>query len=222
MCAFITVINEEFVRIKLFGKSGKENKQKMTEEKMKYPNVVAEAKKKWDNLTDNEKAISHRVFRRGIERWILMWDILKAIEEKFGINVWDIVREEIWKHSFAAGQNLAKKYERHGVLELYDAFNSQFEGLVQAEWLELNDKVLHKWNHACPNYQHLKDLGKTEEEIKEMAPYYCLQDIGIMTGFNPDLEVFPQSRLLMAGDPHCTYRVEDHGEKSGKKFGFVV
>jgi hypothetical protein len=26
----------------------------------------------------------------------------------------------------------------------------------------------------------------------------------------------------MAGDPHCTYRVEDHGKKSGKKLNNVV
>ena len=151
-----------------------------------------------------------------------MWDIVKEIEKEFGINAMAIVRRVIWEKSFKAGQGLAKKFKKHGTKELYEAFNSQFEGLVEAEWHEFNDEVLHKWNHACPNLQHLKDLGRTEEEIKEMAPYYCLQDIGIMTGFNPDLEVYPQSRLLMAGDPHCTYRVEDHAKKSGKKVNNVV
>jgi hypothetical protein len=185
----------------------------MSDEKMKYSNIIADAKKKWEDLSLREKEIHNRVFRRGVERFILMWDILKAIEKKFDINVMGIVREEIWKHSFEAGKKLAKKYQKQGVKELYDAFNSQFEGLVEGEWFELNDKVLHKWNYACPNYQHFKDLGKSDEEIKEIAPYYCLQDIGIMTGFNPQLEVFPQSRLLMAGDSHCTYRVEDHGGK---------
>lgn len=183
----------------------------MADEKMKYAHVVAEAKKKWEALSPKEKEIYHRVFRRGVERFILMWDILKAIEKNFNIDVMGIVREEIWKHSFEAGKKLAAKYKKHGVKELYDAFNAQFEGLVEAKWFELNDKALHKWNFACPNYQHFKDLGKTDEEIKEIAPYFCLQDIGIMTGFNPKLEVFPQSRLLMSGDSHCTYRVEDHG-----------
>lgn len=139
--------------------------------------------------------------------------IIKAIEKNFNIDVMGIVREEIWKHSFEAGQKLAEKYEEHGIKELYDAFISQFEGLVEPEWFELNDKVLHKWNHACPNYRHFRGPGKTDDEIKEIALYYCLQDIGIMAGFNPKLEVFPQSRLLMAGDSHCTYRVEDHEGK---------
>jgi len=57
---------------------------------------------------------------------------------------------------------------------------------VEAKWFELNDKA--------------------PAQVE-----FCLQDIGIMTGFNPKLEVFPQARPLMSGDSHCTYRVEDHG-----------
>lgn len=183
----------------------------MPEQIMKYANKVAEAKKKWEETSPREKEMRDASLRKGVERWILMWDIIKAIERSFNIDVMGIVREEIWKHSFEAGQRLGKKDKEHGLKELYDAFNSQFEGLVEAEWLEFNDKIFHKWNHKCPNLQHFRDLGKTDEEIKEIAPYYCLQDIGTMTGFNPKFEVFPQSRLLMQGDSHCTYRVEDHG-----------
>jgi hypothetical protein len=185
----------------------------MTKEKIKYQKIVAGAKKKWGKKSPEEKAAWNRMFRRGVERWILMWNILKRIEKEFHIDVMGIVREEIWKYSFSAGRNLAKKYKKHGVKELYEAFNAQFEGLADPIWLEFNDKVIHKWNRACPNYQHFKDLGWTDEQIKETAPYFCLQDIGIMTGFNPKLEVFPQSRLLMLGHSHCTYRVEDRGGK---------
>lgn len=46
-----------------------------------------------------------------------------------------------------------------------------------------------------------------------MAPYFCLLSYGTMQGFNPDLEVFPQSRILMRGDSHCSYRVEDNREE---------
>lgn len=185
----------------------------MAEGEIKYPEILAEAKRKWEEKSPEEKAALHRMFRRGVERWILMWDIIKRIEKEFNINVTDIVRDEIWKHSFKAGQELAKKYKKHGTKELYDAINSFFEGLTEPEWLEFNDKVFHKWNRACPNIQHFRDLGWTEEQIKETAPYFCLQDQAIMTGFNPKNEVFQQTRLLMAGDSHCTYRVEDHGEK---------
>jgi len=48
----------------------------------------------------------------------------------------DIAREERWKSAFAAGQKLAKKYKNHGVKDLYNAYNSQFEGLVNAKCLE--------------------------------------------------------------------------------------
>lgn len=185
----------------------------MSEEQIKYPEILAEAKKKWEKKSPEEKAALNRMFRRGVERWILMWNIIKRIEKEFNLDLMGIVREEIWKYSFKTGQDLAKKYKNHGIKELYDAINSQFEGLAEPEWLEFNDKVMYKWNHACPNIQHFRDLGWTDEQIKETAPYLCLQDIGMMTGFNPKNEVFHQTRLIMAGDSHCTYRVEDHGGK---------
>jgi len=185
----------------------------MAEEEMKYANTILEAKKKWENLSKNEKEIHDASFRKGAERFILIWDFAGAIEKKFTIDVKSVLREEIWNKSFATGQRMATKYAEHGIKELYDAYNSQFEGLIEAQWIELNDKVLHKWNHKCPVIKHFRDLGKSAEEISEMAPYYCLQDIGFMTGFNPKLEVFQQTRLLMKGDSHCTYRVENHGGK---------
>jgi len=48
----------------------------MVDEKMKYSNDILEAKKKWENLSPKEKEIYKRVFRRGVQRFILMWDIL--------------------------------------------------------------------------------------------------------------------------------------------------
>ena len=145
-----------------------------------------------------------------VSDFILFWDTLKAIEKRFNIDVMGIAREQRWEHSFASGQRLAKKFQNHGVKDLYDAYNSQFEGLVRAKWFECNDKAFQKWNFACPCIDHFRNLGKTDEEIKEMAELFCLADIGIMQGFNPELEVYPQPRLLMRGDSHCAYRTEDH------------
>jgi len=183
----------------------------MVEEKVKYANLVEESKKKWEQKSPEEKAAWDRMFRRGAERFVLLWDIIKRVEKEFNIDLMGILRDEVWKHSFEAGQNLAKKFKTHGVKDLYVAFNGPFEGLANPIWLEFNDKVSHKWNQSCPNIQHYRDLGKTDEEIKEMAPYICLADIGIMQGFNPKLHVFHQTRLIMLGDSHCVYRVEDHG-----------
>jgi hypothetical protein len=112
------------------------------------------------------------------------------------------------------GQRMAKNCKERGIKELYDAYPAQFEGVCEVEFFEFNDEVFHVWLHCCPVVQQLKDLGRTDEEVKEMAPLYCLGDQAIMAGFNPDFEVYAQPRLIMKGDPYCTYRVEYH---CGKK-----
>ena len=185
----------------------------MSEDKMKYAVHIEESKKEWDKLTSKEKELFHEIIATAVNDFILLWDTLKAIEKKFNIDVMGIAREQIWKHSFAAGERLAKGFKEHGTKDLYDAYNSQFEGVAQAKWLECNDKVFHKWNLACPAIEHFKNLGKTDEEIKEMSEFFCLSDYGVMQGFNPELEVFPQSRLIMRGDSYCSYRTEDHRDE---------
>jgi len=182
----------------------------MAEEKQKYAKHIEESRKKWDQLSPKEKELYTSIIGTLVSDFILFWDTLKAIEKRFNIDVMGIAREQRWEHSFASGQRLAKKFQNHGVKDLYDAYNSQFEGLVRAKWFECNDKAFQKWNFACPCIDHFRNLGKTDEEIKEMAELFCLADIGIMQGFNPELEVYPQPRLLMRGDSHCAYRTEDH------------
>lgn len=183
----------------------------MIEEKMQYADRIAKAKKAWEDKSPVEKALFQAVVAAGARGFVLWWDTLKAIEKKFNIDVMGIAREERWKHGFARGQELAKNFKEHGCKDLYDAYNATYEGAVEAEWLECNDRCFHKWNHKCPVLPALKALGKSDEEIKEMAPLYCLIDIAIMTGFNPELEVFHQSRIILRGDSHCVYRFEDHG-----------
>jgi len=182
----------------------------MAEDKMKYKDYVNECKKKWDESSPKEKELYQAIIGTMVSSFIMWWDTLKAIEKKFNIDVMGIAREERMKSVLAAGQRLSKKFKTHGIKDLYDAFNSQFEGIVNAKWIEFNDKASHKWNFTCPCIDHFRDLGKTDEEIKEMADLFCLGSVGTMQGFNPDLEVFPQSRLLMRGDSHCAYRVEDN------------
>lgn len=186
-------------------------------DQFKYKDKILAAEKQWDEFPGSEKALFKELAFTDVRGFLLWWDTLKAIEKKFNIDVWGIAREERWKHSFEAGQALAKKFKEHGTKDLYDAYNSTFEGMVDAIWIEANDKVFHKWNRACPCIEAFKELGRTDEEIKEMAPLFCLDDQAIMTGFNPELDVFAQTRLLMAGDDHCVYRFEDNRkEKVGQ------
>ena len=182
----------------------------MGKEKIKYADRIAAAKRKWEESTPEFKEAFHAGILRGVVGFLLWWDTLKAIEEKFNIDVMGIARKMRWKSAFEMGQRMAKKYNEPGIKELYDAYPGQFEGVCEPKFFEFNDEVFHVWLHHCPVVQNFKDLGRTDEEIKEMAPLYCLADEAIMAGFNPDSEVYAQPRLLMRGDSHCTYRVENH------------
>ena len=84
--------------------------------------------------------------------------------------------------------NIAKKFKERGTKDLYDAFNSTFEGIVDAIWLECNDRCLHKWNRNCPCIEALKELEKIDEEMKGLAPLFCLAPQAIMTGFNQNVK----------------------------------
>jgi hypothetical protein len=179
-------------------------------DQFQYRDRILAAKKRWDEYSDTEKELLRSVVFTLVEDFLLWWDTLKAIEKKFNIDVWGIAREERWKHSFDHGQRLAKKFHGHGTRDVYDAWNSTFEALTDPIWIECNDRCFHKWNRNCPCFEAFKELGRTDDEIKELAPLFCLADLAIMSGVNPELEVFPQTRLLMAGDDHCTYHWEDN------------
>lgn len=179
-------------------------------DEVKYKKELQDTLDAWGKKSLEEKAAIDRMFQRGVQRWILMWDIIKRVENEYNINLRGLVREEIWRSSLKVGQDLAKKYKTHRLKDLYEAFLGFFEGLCKFEWFEFNEEVLEVWCHECPNMRHFKEAGLSDEQIKEMAPYFCLQDIGIMTGFNPQNEVFIQPRLLLQGDSHCSYRVEAH------------
>jgi len=187
-------------------------------DQFQYKDKILAAAKAWEEHTDTEKALFKMIISTLVEDFLLWWDTLKRIEKEFGINPWDIAREERWKSSFANGRRRAKKFKGGGTTDIYDAYNSTFEGIVDAIWIEANDRCFHKWNRNCPCIEAFKELGRTDEEVKELAPLFCLADQAIMTGISPECEVFAQTRLLMAGDDHCTYRFEDHRkEKIGKK-----
>jgi len=178
--------------------------------RVKYKKELQESLDTWEKKSSEEVAALDRMFQRGAQDWILMWDIIKKVEREYNINLRGLVREEIWRSSYKTGQNLAKKYKNHVLKDLYNAFLGFFEGLCKYEWFEFNDVILEVWCHECPNIRHFKEAGWTDEQIKETAPYFCLQDIGIMTGFNEQNEVFIQPRLLMSGHSHCSFRVEAH------------
>ena len=182
-------------------------------DQFQYKDKILAAAEAWEEHTDTEKALFKAIVFTLVEDFLLWWDTLKRIEKEFGINPWGIAREERWKHSFEHGQRLAKKFHGHGTRDVYDAYNATFEGIVDAIWIECNDRCFHKWNRNCPCIEAFKEMGRTDEEIKELAPLFCLADQAIMTGVNPELEVFAQTRLLMAGDDHCTYRFEDHRQE---------
>jgi hypothetical protein len=181
-------------------------------EQMEYADCIAKAIDKWKEMTPLERELYAAGMSGRVGIFLQWWDCLKAIEKKYNINVMEIAKEIRYKHSFEAGQRLAKNSAKHGIKELYEICLAGLEGMSKGRvWFELNSKRLQYWVKWCPPHQYFKEFGRTDEEIKELAEFYCLQDEALLRGFNPDLEVFDKTRILMRGDSHCSYIVEDHG-----------
>lgn len=188
----------------------------MAEERLKleYVKRSAEVKKEFESKSPEYKELYNTWFMQMAADFILLWDTLKAIEKKCGIDVMNIAREERWKHAYEAGVKIGREYgKRVGIKDLYELYSAKFEGQCDYKWFDLNDERSYLWCTKCPLVPCLKELGKTDEEIKEMAPLFCLADIAIMSGMAPELEIFPQPRTLMGGASHCSYYTHDHGGK---------
>jgi hypothetical protein len=185
----------------------------MSEEKIKYQNLIDEARKKYENLPPEAKEAYEKMFLRGAQGFAQMWDILKAIEKRYGIDVMGIAREIRWEQAYKAGQKAAKQFEKQGLKELYLAYSAFFEAICDMDWFVFNDDRMEKHCRRCPNVEAFKKLGRTEEEMREWADLYCLADEAFWSGFNPEFEVCRQPRLLMKSDPHCTYIAIHHWEK---------
>jgi len=188
----------------------------MAKEKMQHMNLISEAIKKWEKKSPELKEAGAARIATAARGFDLLWTVLKRIEETYHIDTKNILREERWKQSFKVGQELAKKYKEHGIKDLYNAYWSAYEGSETPSrhiWFELNDERYHHWVRWCPVVQAFRDLGRSEEEIKEIAPYFCLQDPAIVKGFNPNFEVSVPARI-MEGDDRCTYVIQDHGGKA--------
>jgi len=184
----------------------------MANEKIKreYADMIAAAKKKWDESSPELKEAFFSNVATDIAGFLLWWDTLKEIEKRFNIDVMNIAREMRYKWAYDLGQKLGKNYKEQGMKVLYDAYDAQFEGVCEFEWIEFNDEVRCLRLHHCPCIQFFIEAGRTDEEIKEMTPLFCLRDIAVMRGICPDLEIFAQPRLKMMGDPWCSYHVEDN------------
>lgn len=195
-----------------FKKIREEKDVRGTAEQMQHADCIAAALEKWEKMTPLEKEIYADGMRGRVRIFLQWWDCLKAIEEKYDIKVMDIAKEVRRKHSIEHGQKLAKKSKDHGIRDLYNVCLAGLEGMSKGRvWFELNNKRLQYWVKWCPPHQYFKEFGRSDEEIEELAEFYCLQDEALLRGFNPELEVFDKPRIIMRGDSHCSYIVEDHG-----------
>jgi F0F1-type ATP synthase gamma subunit len=76
-----------------------------------------------------------KMFLRGAQVFSQMWDIIKTIEKKYGIDVMGIAREIRWKNAYEAGQKAAKQYDKQGLKELYLAYSAFFEAICDMRCL---------------------------------------------------------------------------------------
>lgn len=188
----------------------------MAENKMQHRDHIQKALERWDQLPQGVRDAFYDNLRTEAIGWLQLWRICKRIEKKYNIDVMNILREEREKMAFALGQQLAQKFEEHGIKDVYEAYFARFEGRRgHRVWFELSDERLHYWVLECPFRKIFLELGSSDEEIKEMAPYFCLPwDVVIVKGFNPKLECCTPPSNILRGDDHCTYIIEDHGGKA--------
>jgi len=199
-------INETLKKIK------KKKEVKGTAEQMQHADCILAALEKWEKMTPTEQELVVSRMRGRVGIFLQWWDSLKAIEKKYNIRAVDIAKEVRIKHSFEEGQKLAKKSKEHGIKDLYNSCFAGLEGYSKGRvWIELNDKRFHLWIKWCPNLQFFEEFGRSKEEIKEFADFFCCQDEALYRGFNPKFEVFDKPRVIMKGDSHCSYIIEDHG-----------
>lgn len=170
--------------------------------------IIKAGRKKWRETSEEYKQGWWTALSTEIAGFIQWWDTLKEIDRKLPVDIWDIARKTRWEWSFNLGKKMGQDYKDHDLKDLYHGYIETFEGTCDMEFTEFNDEAIAWRVHKCPCHQIFKESGKTDEEIKELADLYCLMDIGCMSGFNPNFEVFHQPRLLMKGDPYCTYRIE--------------
>jgi hypothetical protein len=181
----------------------------MGEEKIEYRDLIEEARNKWEILLPETKEAYKKMFLRSAQAFSLMWDILKEIEKRYGISVMELAKEMRWKQAYVAGQKAAKQFEKNGLKELYLSYSSFYEAICDVKWFEFNDNRIEKHCRRCPPQEAFRELGRTEEEMKEWADLFCLADRAFWSGFNPEFEVC-MPRLIMKGDPHCTYIAIHH------------
>ena len=192
-------------------------------EKIQYPDRIKAANKKAKEEWGTGARDAWYAARRGtVSMFILWWNTLKEIGEKYNVDVMTLAREQWFKSAFEEGQQVAKaRKERglgNGIIDYYDERLAKLdEGPSKFIWFELNDKRMHYWNMRCAMHQFFQEAGMTDEEIKELAPLFCSVDAAFAQGFNPNFEAYPYPRIQMAGDPHCSRIIEDHGaEQSGE------
>lgn len=184
----------------------------MPQEKMKYKDLIEESRKIDEALSPEAKEAREMRTLASCKQFAEMMDILKAIEKKYNIDVMSIARKIRWNRAYQEGRKAARNYEKNGIKEYYLAVSRAYEVRCDFEWFEFNDNRSEKHCRKCPPKEAFRKLGRTEQEMKEWASLFCLQDEAFPNGFNPEFEV-AIPRLQLKGDPHCTYIHIHHWEK---------
>jgi len=189
-------------------------KEKITKECRK---AIEASEKKWDARSKEYNAEWVNNIGVSIEQFLVLWDTLKELEKRYHIDPWAIAKDIRYKENYAVGQTRAKNYKEHGLKELHDAHLGLYAGCCDYQYNEFNDEVYSLYCRACPCLHHFRNFGTSEEEIKELASFFCSFDYAIMDGFNPELDNYPQQQLIMKGDPYCSYRTEDRRRRKAAR-----
>jgi len=185
----------------------------MAEEKMKYEDIIKEAEEKAAARSPEEKERAKAVLANYTFMFLQWWDTLKEIEKRYNIDAVSIAREIRCQAFYKRAQNRAKDFQSHRLIDMWTTTPGPNTPPGAMKWFECNDERLHFWVLDCALLNALKEHGRTDEELKEMAQVFCNGGVDEFepAGFNPNFECFSHPRCKMEGDDHCIFLLEDHG-----------
>lgn len=149
-------------------------------------------KKKVSELEDQLKKQKFQAFK---EKVIL----LKNLETKVGSRVLDAFNEYVYESSKANWHKIAEKHGSNSISDLIDVLWKPMKDEFKFTVEQKKDGI-QIYCTFCPLAQMAKELNEPEWGFR----FYCMEDYGIVDGFNPKIG-FKRTKTLMQGHVYCDH-----------------
>jgi len=125
--------------------------------------------------------------------------LLKMLEKKIGSKVLTAFDEYIYESSKKHWRNIAEQKGSNTIADLLEVLWKPMENEFQFS-IEKKENGIQIYCTHCPLAEMAKELGETEWGFK----FYCMEDYGIVDGFNPKIG-FKRTKTLMEGHVYCDH-----------------